>query len=145
MSGREVSISGTVEIDFAEQIELRVRGLEISNPEWSRYPHLLRINNLAVTVDAEQLLRGVVFINSIVNEGAESSKQTVPMMPIASMRRVMLTDRLRADVCFLNLNVNAKADSFDDRNSDGLEMMLAVKSGDISAILQKFDITSSDQ
>lgn len=63
--GREVALTGPLDVDFGRVTRIHLQGLSVANAEWGKAPYLLRIGDLDVSVALWPLLSGDVVIPSL--------------------------------------------------------------------------------
>jgi len=63
--GREVALTGPLDVDFGRVTRIHLQGLSVANADWGRAPYLLRIGDLDVAVEVWPLLSGNVVIPSL--------------------------------------------------------------------------------
>ncbi|HLW27982.1 MAG TPA: AsmA family protein [Kiloniellales bacterium] len=74
-TGREFAIEGGLEGEFSWHPWMRARDLRLSNAEWASADDMLFVEELALRIDARQLLRGEVVITETRVVGAEINLQ----------------------------------------------------------------------
>lgn len=70
--GREVAITGPLNVDVGRVTRLQMRGLSVANPDWAKTPYLLRIGELDLSVAVWPLLTGDVVIPSLRLAGVDA-------------------------------------------------------------------------
>ncbi len=60
--GREVAITGPLDVDVGRVTRIRLHGLSVANADWGKAPYLLRIGDLDISVAVWPLLSGDVVI-----------------------------------------------------------------------------------
>ncbi|NNE52062.1 MAG: AsmA family protein, partial [Sulfitobacter sp.] len=65
LTGREVTISGDVQMTFWPVLGVSAEGLEVGNADWAKEGAMLSTRNAAIGVDAMSLLRGDIRITNI--------------------------------------------------------------------------------
>ena len=63
--GREVAITGPLDVDFGRVTRIHMQGLSVANATWGKAPYLLRMGDLDVSVALWPLLSGDVVIPSL--------------------------------------------------------------------------------
>lgn len=74
-TGRTLSIEGDLQGELAWQPWVRARDLRLSNADWARAEDLVSIEELAIRIDARQLLRGQLVITAARILGADINLQ----------------------------------------------------------------------
>ena len=72
-SGREVTVTGRVELDVSLTPTLRLGGLNIGNAPWGKAERALHVNEAEVQISLPELLRGTFAVRSLRIHGAQAS------------------------------------------------------------------------
>jgi len=62
MAGRDLEVSGDIDVQLAWSPTVRLEGIRIANAQWGRAPYLLTMDALEVQLDMRALLRGRVHV-----------------------------------------------------------------------------------
>jgi uncharacterized protein involved in outer membrane biogenesis len=70
VTGRQLTISGDLDVTLVPQPTLSAEGVHLANAEWSNQPHMLQVEKFSIIIDPLELVTGTLSVTEVHLSGA---------------------------------------------------------------------------